>query len=168
MHQRAEAVGRARGGREEESPIEGLRAREAGREGAEREARGMSDWRRNAKYHCPLYIQEHNLTKLLAHSDLLPLRGRHRLVSHSCVRRRYFASSSLLPPRAPSPDEPLARRPRPHRRRRRVYTIIQLRSPPFPSPQRVVPALVCARFSRGIGNMVNYRVAANRIRTRPN
>lgn len=43
---------------------------------------GRSDWRRNAKYHCPLYIQEHNLTKLLAHSDLLPLRGTGSFLIH--------------------------------------------------------------------------------------
>lgn len=102
--------------------------------GREHESRGIFDWRRNAKYHCPLYIQEHNLTKLLAHSDLLPPRGRHRLVSHSRVRRRYFASSSLPSPRAFSPSEPPLRR---LRRRRRCgahdYSALISLFSPFPT-----------------------------------
>lgn len=157
MHQGGEAVGRAKRKREreteryteEESMIETVSEREREREeqsGREHESRGISDWRRNAKYHCPLYIQEHNLTKLLAHSDLLPPRGRHRLVSHSRVRRRYFASSSLPSPRAFSPSEPPLRRLR-RRRRCGAHDYSALISF-FPLSQRAVPALTCTRLSR--------------------
>lgn len=48
----------------------------------EKEGKWGFDWHRNAKYHCPLYIQEHNLTKLLAYSDLLPPRGTGSFLIH--------------------------------------------------------------------------------------
>lgn len=71
------------------------REREKVRKG--REGGRGSNWHRNAKYHCPLYIQEHNLTKLLAHSDLLPSRSTGSFLIHvsNDVTRR--------PPSPPSP-----------------------------------------------------------------
>lgn len=65
--------------------ITGEREREKRGEAREKERAGegkVSNWRRNVKYHCLLYNQEHNLTKLLAHSDLLPPRDTGSFLIH--------------------------------------------------------------------------------------
>jgi len=87
--------------------LEGEREREREREREWAKGReGNIRLRRNARYHCPLYIQEHNLTKLLAHSDLLPPRGTGSFLIHVSDGVTLRPPILLLLAPFNAPDEP--------------------------------------------------------------